>query len=275
MVQQGRGKFPVKEVSYPPHHKNIGSIGSLKRYPDAEYAKSLLYDAARLVASIISEHKFKIGQLREMFPKQANLLGLNVNYGSKILLRLRHHHNDRSFLSIEEIVETFLHELTHNLYGPHDKKFYDFLDKLKTRYDDIKYRRVATNYFTEENVLGRSRLPGSTNLISVREKRLQVFDKPRYMGGSKVLGTSSDSKITKTPKPRPKDMKQAILEAAERRLRDSKWCHSENPQNEEVPDDSEFDIVEVDKGEFESVVNKPDTKPQSNIEIIDLTSDVE
>lgn len=285
MVKQGHGTYPVKKTEFPPPPANIGRIGSLKRYPDCDYAKSLLYEAARLVAPIIHEYKFKVSNLYEMFPKNANLLGLNVNYGQKIMIRLRPHHNDRSFLPMNEIVGTFLHELTHNKFGPHDKKFYDFLDKLKERYEDIHYRGASVNYYSEQNKLGRGGLP-SSSLISVREKRIKELSKPKFKTESKVVGL--DTRVSKQTT-RPVDMRKAMLEAAERRLRDSKWCHSENAQEEQLPSDDEFDIEIVERDAFKKgsrEETKSEEKPRHSmnvqaksqskqIEIIDLTSDSE
>ncbi|RCK57482.1 DNA-dependent metalloprotease WSS1 [Candida viswanathii] len=286
MVKEGRGAYPVKKVEFPPPPANIRRIGALKRYPDSDYAKSLLYEAARLVAPIIHEYKFEVCNVYEMFPSNSNLLGLNVNHGQKILIRLRPHYNDRSFLPMNEIVGTFLHELAHNKFGPHDKKFYDFLDKLKERYEDIHYRGASTNYYSEENKLGRGGLP-SSNLVSVREKRIKELSKQKFKTESKVLGLLSH--ISKGPA-RPADLRKAMLEAAERRLRDAKWCHSEHAEEEQVPEDDELDIAVVDKDEFEknggancpplSLADKNVPKPArkhvpKEIEVIDLTSDTE
>ena len=53
-----------------------------------------------------------------------------------------------------DIIGTFLHELTHNLYSAHDDKFYKFLDGLKKRFEDIQYGGASTTYRCEEETLG-------------------------------------------------------------------------------------------------------------------------
>ena len=78
-----------------------------------------------------------------------------------------------------DIVGTLLHELTHNLYSAHDSKFYKFLDKLKSRYDDIHCRGAKTKYLCEENKVGRGVLL-SGSLVSVREQRLKELSKPKF-----------------------------------------------------------------------------------------------
>lgn len=48
--------------------------------------------------------------------------GMNVNRGKKILIRLRPANDEGSFYDIEEmLIGTMLHELTHNVHGPHEK----------------------------------------------------------------------------------------------------------------------------------------------------------
>lgn len=268
MVKEGHGAFPVPKANDSPPPANIKKIGALKRFSNDAYAKSLLYEAARLVAPIIHEQKFKVGKLYEMYPDKAELLGLNVNHGQKIYLRLREHHNDRLFLPMGDIVGTLLHELTHNVYSAHDNKFYKFLDKLKSRYDDIHCRGAKTKYLCEENKVGRGVLL-SGSLVSVREQRLKLLNKPKFANETKVLGL--DSKINRPIGSSPRDLRQAILEAAERRLRDSKWCHSENAETESVPKEDEYDITQTEPNEpteREKVGNLAN-------DIIDLTSDSE
>ncbi|EGW31513.1 uncharacterized protein SPAPADRAFT_62093 [Spathaspora passalidarum NRRL Y-27907] len=272
MVQKGRGSYDnaVKRPPKPSPVSNIAKIGSLNRYPDKEYANSILHDVAKAVAPIIHENNFKVGTLCEMFPNNPNLLGLNVNRGQKILLRLRYHSNDRSFLPVGDIIETFLHELTHNLYGAHDKKFYDFLDGLKRRYDSIKYGGAASGYRCEEEKLG-SKFSVTPNLVSVREKRIKELSKPKYKAEVRVLGSGTTtvntipSKVRK-PETEQKTMRQLILEAAERRQRDSKWCHSENAEKEDVPDDNDLDVIEIHEDD------EP-VEPKKITDVVDLTEE--
>lgn len=63
---------------------------------------------------------------------------MNYNRGAKILLRLRPNHAPDTFLDLEQIVGTMLHELTHNVFGPHDAKFYELLGKLEGEYDELR-----------------------------------------------------------------------------------------------------------------------------------------
>ncbi|ODV78428.1 WLM-domain-containing protein, partial [Suhomyces tanzawaensis NRRL Y-17324] len=240
--KESRRKKNPPQPEKPSPVSSISRIGSLKRYPDKDYANSLLHQVAKLVAPIIHENNFKVGNLCEMFPKNPNLLGLNVNRGQKILIRLRYHSNDRLFYPLGDIIGTFLHELTHNLYGAHDEKFYKFLDGLKTRFEEIQSGQTTTSgYRCEEEKLGSGYNP-SGGYVSVKEKRIKELSKLKYKAEVRKLG--GDGRISKTTDPRK--LREAMLQAAERRLKDNKWCHSNSEVTEAEPSREELDIEEVE-----------------------------
>ncbi len=60
--------------------------------------------------------------------------GLNTNGGggrtSEIKIRLRPHKSDSSFFPYEHLIGTMLHELVHNVQGPHNAVFYKLLDEI-------------------------------------------------------------------------------------------------------------------------------------------------
>ena len=64
-------------------------------------------------------------------PKNARLLGLNVNRGAEVKLRLRRDGRDHDFIPYEEVLDTMLHELAHIVRGPHDAQFYKLWDELR------------------------------------------------------------------------------------------------------------------------------------------------
>lgn len=204
MVIQGKSK--PKPPERPPPTSRITKITSLQRFPDKEYAATILHDVAKAVAPLMHENNFKVGVLCEMFPKNANLLGLNVNKGQKIMLRLRYHSNDRSFLPMTDIIGTMLHELTHNLVGPHNADFYRHLDRLQDRFDQVRYQPdLVKGYVCEENKLGGRRL-------NVREQRVKAVTK--FKSERRKLGGEKKDKL----------ILELVREAAERRWKDSVWC---------------------------------------------------
>ena len=73
--------------------------------------------------------------------------GLNVNGGrgktSEIRVRLRPHHSPNAFLPYEDILGTMLHEITHNVRGPHDAEFYKVLDEVTRECEDYMARGIV------------------------------------------------------------------------------------------------------------------------------------
>ncbi|KAK6462213.1 WLM domain-containing protein [Scheffersomyces coipomensis] len=278
-------KSNKKKVAEPPRPSpvsNIEKIGSLNKFPDKDYARDLLHQITKLVAPIIHENNFKVGTLCEMYPKNANLLGLNVNRGQKILIRLRYHSNDRSFYPLGDLIETFLHELTHNLHGKHDEKFYKFLDGLKQRFETLQHGGVIGSYRCEEEVLG-SKFDPIGGYTSIRDKRIKELSKAKYKSESRKLGGNTTSRISKASSSDPLAVRRLMLEAAERRFKDSKWCPSDVDIKEVEPTGDEMDIIEINDDEYD----KPQEKEKANQEqqngdhqcskeykqVIDLTSE--
>ncbi|KAG1757050.1 hypothetical protein EDB19DRAFT_1900606 [Suillus lakei] len=99
------------------------------------------------------KHGWVLPLLSEFFPESPNLVGLNVNGGEQILLRLRLPWAPDTFYEEDQVVRVMLHEarnsinafkpliilqkLTHNVHGPHDEIFYKFLAALEDEYDAL------------------------------------------------------------------------------------------------------------------------------------------
>lgn len=79
--------------------------------------------------------------------KAPRVQGLNVNgHGgttSEIRVRLRPHHSPNSFYPYEDILGTMLHEITHNVRGPHDAQFYKVLDEVTKECEDFMARGIT------------------------------------------------------------------------------------------------------------------------------------
>lgn len=76
----------------------------------------MLRKASAMVKPIMQKHGWRVKVLAEFLPPEQNLLGLNINKGYKICIRLRYHHSHDLFLPFEEVVDTLLHELCHNIW---------------------------------------------------------------------------------------------------------------------------------------------------------------
>lgn len=62
---------------------------------------------------------------------------------TEIRIRLRYHHSPSSFYPYEDILGTMLHEITHNVQGPHDAKFYSILDELTKECEEFMAKGVT------------------------------------------------------------------------------------------------------------------------------------
>ena len=96
---------------------------------DAE-ATTLLHRVANQAVVIMARRSWVVKKLVEFNPKSAGLLGMNVNRGAKIMIRLRPAGTKTAFYPWNHVLGTMLHELAHMRYGPHDSKFYKLLDEL-------------------------------------------------------------------------------------------------------------------------------------------------
>lgn len=137
-------------------HENphILTISVLQRKPNKEYALSILKDISARVSYLMKKEHLKTGQLLEFYPKDKKLLGMNINYGAKIMLRLRDPWNENKFLSREVILQTMLHELTHNLFGPHCANFYAKLDSFISLQLVIEQKGLYDKFIGEGRRLG-------------------------------------------------------------------------------------------------------------------------
>lgn len=69
----------------------------------------------------MQQHQFSVGVLTELAPHEnPELLGLNVNAGQQIKLRIRTDTYD-GFRDYKDIRKVLCHELAHNVHGDHDR----------------------------------------------------------------------------------------------------------------------------------------------------------
>lgn len=72
------------------------------------------------IRHVMQLHKLSVGVLTELAPHEhPELLGLNVNAGQEIKLRIRTDAYD-GFRLYKDIRKVLTHELTHNVWGDHD-----------------------------------------------------------------------------------------------------------------------------------------------------------
>lgn len=285
-TKTGKGKKNTKsepEKRYPESsYEFIKSITSLKRRTRSDQALDLLHKITALVKPIMKKHGLKVGTLCEFYPKDKSLLGLNVNHGVKICLRLRFPNNENEFFPFESILGTALHELSHNKFGPHDAKFYKYLDELTKEMELL----MAQGY-TGDGFFGKGNTLGGPNL-SITEARKRSADNIERRA---VLSAGSGQKLGGSSQTQGQSIKDLIRAAAERRAADATSCGNSR-LNHLTKDDlgEDLEIEEIGMEEWISTrrevsgeprrppddpssVSRKKHKTERTCEIIDLTDD--
>ncbi|KAK9939807.1 hypothetical protein M0R45_016493 [Rubus argutus] len=203
----------------------VWEIRALKRKDRQEEATKMLDKIAKQVQPIMRKHRWRVKLLSEMCPTNPSLLGLNVNRGVHVKLRLRRPNRDLDFYPFDQVLDTMLHELCHNVHGPHDAKFYKLWDELRKECEELMAKGVTG---TAEGFDLPGRRLGSVSrqppLSSHRKTALAAAEKRAILGslmpsGPKRLGGDSSMMAALSPV-------QAAAMAAERRLQDDIWCGS-------------------------------------------------
>ncbi|GAA5970576.1 hypothetical protein JCM11641_007359 [Rhodosporidiobolus odoratus] len=241
---------------------DVDTVEVLESQPDAKKAARLLQKIHSLVKPIMKKHGWFLPTLAEFFPKNPNLLGININAGEKICIRLRLANDPYSFLPLEEsLIGTMLHELTHNRRGPHDDAFFKILDGLQVEYDALR----ASGY-TGEGFHGKGNRVGEgvshdkgVSMREAREKALRRFEEKEKI--RKLLGTGGRLG-GKAPAEKGKRMAEVLAETAERRLRASRTCggddahsHPSGSKKEDLPPEIQAEIAAAEKDSRRVVID--------------------
>ncbi|KAH9002764.1 WLM domain-containing protein [Lactarius hatsudake] len=207
------------------------SYEHLKGRPRSDDALSLLQKVASRVKPIMRSHSWRLPVLAEFFPDSPNLI--DINMGEKILLRLRPAWDPDAFYSEEHVIHTMLHEaLTHNVHGPHDQNFYEFLSRLEEEYYELKRSGYAgEGFFTNGRRLGEG-IPQNIPAYLARQRALEAAEKrrrskvttdgPVRLGGGNLasLGLTPARAGLSTHSP------TTAIQAADMRAADEKKCAS-------------------------------------------------
>ncbi|KAJ2719194.1 hypothetical protein GGI07_005359 [Coemansia sp. Benny D115] len=209
--------------------KDVKKDAKKDQKPVKTAALVLLQRIAAQVRPVMAKRGWHVGVLREFFPGDARLLGLNVNRGQEIRIRLRPAHDDRQFLIYEDLVGTMLHELVHIVQGPHDAVFYRLLDELKAETEAMLAKGyTGDGFFSQGKRVGHGvshdvpRHQAREMALKAAEQRrrraqaLGLGGQPRTLGG---VDGGRWAELQRTHSPQ-----QMAALAAERRMRDEKWC---------------------------------------------------
>ncbi|TEB33281.1 WLM-domain-containing protein [Coprinellus micaceus] len=179
-------------------------IVPLAHLPNPEQARSTLQKLASdpAILHVMQKHQFTVGTLTELAPhEQPHLLGLNVNAGESIKLRI---YTDRydGFRSFKEMRRVLCHELTHNVWGDHDNNFKELNSQLN--------REVVE--FERASIEGTHSLSGDLGSIfpSVSSELEAEAEAEAYVLGGSSTSLAADSQ---------EERRRRILEATMNRLR--------------------------------------------------------
>lgn len=151
-------------------------------------------------------------------------------------MRLRYPGDKNQFLPMEQVVDTMLHELAHNVFGPHDEKFHALWDQLRKEHESLVSKGyTGEGFMSDGKRLGGARVPKHE---AVRMARLAAEKR-------RTLYSGSGQKLGGAPVRAGTDIRQVIVKAIERRNTVLKGCASDNKNlNEKVIIDLTNDAIE-------------------------------
>ncbi|TAQ91555.1 hypothetical protein B7494_g21 [Chlorociboria aeruginascens] len=209
------------------HDALIREYSHLQHLSREKEALHTLKKIASLVKPIMRARNWKVGVLAEFSPDQQNLLGINVNRGQKICLRLRYPGDQTQFLPLEQVVDTMLHELCHNVIGPHNAEFGALWDQLRKEHASLVDKGyTGEGFLSDGRVLGGRRVPRdeARRIARAAAEKRRAF----YSGSGQRLGGAPIRAGT--------DMRKVIVDAIERRNTVLKGCGSGDKDDSEIKD---------------------------------------
>ncbi|KIW20190.1 hypothetical protein PV08_00765 [Exophiala spinifera] len=188
-------------------------------------ALQMLQKIASMVKPIMRQRNWRVGVLTEFYPREANLLGLNINGGEKIRLRLRHAGDDTQFLPFESVLDTMLHELCHIVHGPHNQAFNALWDKLRDEHEALLRKGyTGEGFLGKGNRLGGRRIP----MTEIRRQARAAAERRRD------LSKGSGQRLGGQGIVRGQNAREIIAAAAEKRLRIERGCGSATDQGAQL-----------------------------------------
>jgi hypothetical protein len=176
-----------------------------------DYLKRLANDAG--IKAAMRKHKFAVGLLTEMNPIEhttsthegtSRTLGLNRNMGEVIELRLRTDAYD-GYRDYKTIRKTLCHELAHNVFGPHDRNFWDLCKQIEKEVEGSDWRSGGRSLGDEEYYEGGE----------------EVDDHGGWTGGEFVLGAGQAESVT-SESSAGLSRREILARAAEERIKRSR-----------------------------------------------------
>ena len=207
----------IKQNDAKVHNKHIHEIKELEGKPNSDEALRILQRLSRHTSGIMKSHGLAVTRLAEFYPTDAKLLGININRGAEIRLRLRPHTNQSQFLPFEHILGTLMHELAHNKIGPHQQPFYNYMDCLQDEYN----QSIASGFTPDGTVLGGQKRDASAakRVAAENAERRMWLNSIMPAGGCTLGGQPETYRMEKKL-----SAGQMAAIAAERRAKDATSC---------------------------------------------------
>ncbi|EPE24608.1 Ran BP2/NZF zinc finger-like protein [Glarea lozoyensis ATCC 20868] len=207
------------------HDALVHGYSHLKSLSREKEALHTLRKIASLVKPIMRARNWTVGILAEFYPDQKNLLGINQNRGEKICLRLRYPSDVNQFLPIEQVVDTMLHELAHNVHGPHNEQFHALWDQERKEYEAL-----LSKGYSGEGFLSNGRQLGGRRIPMHEARRLARAAAEKRA----TLSSGSGQKLGGRPLRVGTDIRKVIVDAIERRGTVLKGCGSAEKNDDEI-----------------------------------------
>jgi hypothetical protein len=116
-------------------------------------------------------------------------------------------------MPFEQVLDTFLHELAHNVHGPHNERFHALWDKLRSELEDL----IRKGY-TGEGFLGRGHVLGGRKIPLQERSRLWREAQDRRDGENQNRDAKPGRKLGGTAASPRDDIRSVITRAVEKRL---------------------------------------------------------
>ncbi|KAG9000766.1 hypothetical protein FRB95_004137 [Tulasnella sp. JGI-2019a] len=225
--RQAAGPSKVASTSRPSSSSvqyRFHQIEPLQHLPNPEAALDLLRKLSTdpAIRNVMEKHRFAVGVLTELAPHEhPQLLGLNVNAGQAIKLRLRTDAYD-GMRTYREVRRVLCHELTHNVFGPHNDDFKTLNSQLNSEVEEYERTVKAGSHSLSSFGGGDYYEPDQTLGSALTDAEVTS----RVLGGD----GSGSSLLTGSRE----EMRQKMLEAATQRLRKQEQeieerCGSDGP----------------------------------------------
>lgn len=136
------------------------------------------------IKAAMRAHRFSVGLLTEMNPaehttQESRTLGLNRNGGEAIELRLRTDRYD-GYRDYRIIRKTLCHELAHNVFGEHDRNFWNLTAQIEKEVEKGDWKHGGHKLSDDE-------------FYNPADEGEEQFDAGGWTGGEFVLGSDYGS----------------------------------------------------------------------------------